>query len=106
VAVIESIVFLLQANLETMARLGPVTDVTVSGGLSRLDGLCQRLADLSGLPVSRPADHEATARGLMYLLNGARPPVAQTRFPPQRRPELIERYRVWRRALEAALAAP
>lgn len=106
VAVIESIVFLLQVNLETMAHLGPVTDVTVSGGLSRLDGLCQRLADLSGLPVSRPADHEATARGLLYLLSGARPPVAQTRFPPQRRPELIERYRVWRRALEATLAAP
>jgi glycerol kinase len=104
VAVIESIVFLLKVNLESMASFGPVTAVTVSGGLSRLDGLCQRLADLSGLPVSRPADHEATARGLLYLLSGGRLPVAQSHFPPQHRPELAERYQAWRWALEAALA--
>ncbi|MCC5863395.1 MAG: hypothetical protein JJT93_15965, partial [Gammaproteobacteria bacterium] len=52
VAVLESIVFLLLENMDTMTRaLGPADRVVVSGGLSRLDGLCQRLADLSGLPV-------------------------------------------------------
>jgi glycerol kinase len=105
VAVIESIVFLLQVNLEELARLGAVGAITLTGGLSRLDGLCQRLADLSGLTVSRPGDHEATARGLLYLLSGTRPPTAETGFTPQPNPALDARYRDWRRALEAALAA-
>lgn len=103
VAVIESIVYLLQVNLEEIARLAPVTAVVLSGGLSRLDGLCQRLADLSALPVLRSDDHEATARGLLYLLSGTRPATAQQRFVPQRRAALGERYRRWRQVLEAAL---
>ena len=46
-AVIESIIFLLKTCL---------------------DELNQRLADLSCLPVYRPMDCEATARGTAYLL--------------------------------------
>lgn len=103
VAVVESIAFLLKVNLEEMARLGALSAITLSGGLSRLDGLCQRLADLSGLPVSRPADHEATARGLLYLLSGSRTPTPRTCFAPQPQDALNQRYRDWRRALEAAL---
>ncbi|MDX5151818.1 MAG: hypothetical protein R3188_05010, partial [Acidiferrobacterales bacterium] len=38
---------------------------------------CQRLANASGLPVYRPVDREATARGTAYLLAGS----------PQRWPE-------------------
>ncbi|MCK5613931.1 hypothetical protein KAR91_69355, partial [Candidatus Pacearchaeota archaeon] len=34
------------------------------------DGLNQRLADLSKLPVYRPTQCEATARGTAYLLAG------------------------------------
>jgi len=106
VAAIESIVFLLQVNLDELARLGIVSAVTVSGGLSRLDGLCQRLADLSGIAISRPTDHEATARGLLYLVGGARPPTPVTCFLPQPQAALSNRYRDWRRALETALCIP
>src|SRR3569833_1296157 len=51
VAVIESIVFLIQTNLDAMNEVTrrPVHALIVSGGLARLDGLCQRLADLSGM---------------------------------------------------------
>jgi glycerol kinase len=71
VAVIESILFLLQANIELMTALNPAVDrIRISGGLSRLDGLCQRLANLSGLNVERPMQVEATARGIAWQAAG------------------------------------
>ena len=71
VAVIESILFLLQANIELMTALNPAVDrIRVSGGLSNLDGLCQRLANLSGLNVERPVQVEATARGIAWQATG------------------------------------
>jgi len=69
VAVIESIVFLIQASLEEMLKLAsPPEQIQITGGLSHLDGLCQRIADLAGLPVYRPLQCEATGRGTAYLL--------------------------------------
>ena len=46
---------------QTLSRL------RVCGGLSQLDGLCQRLSDLSDLPVERLHLTEATARGIAWL---------------------------------------
>lgn len=70
-AVIESILFLLHINLETMTEMGlPVRRLQISGGLSQVDGLCQRLANLTGREVYRPAEVEATARGAAYLAAG------------------------------------
>jgi glycerol kinase len=72
VAVIESIVFLLQANIERLCACRPsLTRIRISGGLSNLDGLCQRLADLSGLTVHRPVQVEATARGVAWQAAGS-----------------------------------
>jgi len=71
VAIIESIVFLIKANIEEMQKTAsPPEQIQLTGGLGRLDGLCQRLADVTGLPVYRPEECEATARGLAYLLAG------------------------------------
>jgi glycerol kinase len=106
-AVMESVVFMLQVNLLSIrSRVGSQTGIRLSGGLSRLDGLCQRLADLSRLPVDRPAQTEATARGLAWLafghgrdwsLPGARI------FEPHPNPDLHERFKRWGRAMERAL---
>jgi glycerol kinase len=108
VAVCESIVFLLQINLEEMAAGGcPAREIIISGGLSELDGLCQRLADLSGLPVYRPQNHEATVQGLIHLLaHGARPMTDAdmgTGFLPRNHHDLHSRYRAWHGVLDAAL---
>ena len=71
VAVTESILFLVQANIELMTTLNPAIDsIRISGGLSVFDGLCQRLANLSGLMVERPAQVEATARGIAWQAAG------------------------------------
>jgi glycerol kinase len=109
VAVLESIVFLLQVNIEAMrATQGGQPDalrrIRVSGGIARLEGVCQRLADLAGVPVDRPVDVEATSRGLAWLLSGA---VAGGNATPDRysqrpNPRLRERFRRWRAALESA----
>jgi glycerol kinase len=107
-AVVESIVFLLQANLETMQKMLPAPKrLLVTGGLAQLDGLCQRLADLSGLPVYRPAEHEATARGTAYLLAGfpdnwpeEKPGVS---FGPMPNSQLAQRYKDWYAEMKRAL---
>lgn len=70
VAVIESIVFMICINLEIMQSGQTLSRLRVCGGLSQLDGLCQRLADLSALPVERLNLPEATARGIAWLAAG------------------------------------
>lgn len=67
VAVVESILFMVRANLDLMTKESPLKKLRVSGGLSRLDGLCQKLSDLCGLPVERADNLEATARGVAWL---------------------------------------
>jgi glycerol kinase len=72
----------------------------VSGGVSRIDGLCRRIASLSGLPVHRRDDPEASARGIAYLAAG-RPEgwnsgAHEDVFTPSADPKLAARYRRWR----------
>ena len=107
VAVVESIAFLLQANIEEMAKyIPPAARIRVSGGVSRIDGLCRRLAAVSGLPVHRREDPEATARGIGYLAAG-RPggwnnSAAEEIFPPAGDAGLSRRYRRWRTLMSEA----
>jgi glycerol kinase len=107
VAVIESIAFLLQANIDHMAPyVPPARRMRVSGGVSRLDGLCRRLAAVSGLPVHRRDDPEASARGIAYLALG-RPAAWNTAaseevFPPAPDEALRGRYRRWRALMREA----
>lgn len=60
---------LLEAMGKDMKRSGlraPKT-LKVDGGMVRNDWFCQRLADLTGLPVDRPKVTETTALGAAYL---------------------------------------
>ncbi len=101
VALAESIAFLLQANIDHMARyVAPAARIRVSGGVSRLDGLCRRLASLNGIAVHRRDDPEASARGIAYLALG-RPGewntgVHEDVIAPVADAGLRKRYRRWR----------
>ena len=59
--------------LDAMARdmratgLGAPSSLKVDGGMVQNDWFCQRLADLTGLPVARPQIVETTALGAAYL---------------------------------------
>ena len=107
VAVAESILFLIQANLDTLASAGrSINRLRITGGLSHLDDMCQRMADLSGIHVYRPSDTEATARGAAWLAF-ERPrhwpkPGRGHIFKPRGNPRLRERYEQFCRILEEA----
>ncbi len=107
VALVESIAFLLQASADHMAKyVSPARRMRVSGGVSRLDGLCRKLASLSGLPVHRRDDPEASARGIAYLAAG-RPEgwnagAREEVFEPEADAALVERYRRWRALMAQA----
>jgi glycerol kinase len=107
VAVVESMAFLLQANLDEIGKyLAPANRIRVSGGVSRFDGLCRRLAAVSGLPVHRRDDAEATARGIGYLAAG-RPAqwnnaATEELFAPRKDEALARRYVRWRALMREA----
>ena len=107
VAILESIVFLIQVNLDLMTRELPVKRLRVSGGLSKLDGLCQKLASLSGLELERAETAEATARGVAWLAAGSPgswTQVATTEvFYPLNDIELKNRYEHFQQKLNSLL---
>jgi len=67
VAIIESIIFLIFKNIQQLEI--PPDTLLISGGLSQLDDLCHKLADLSQIKVVRFNDAETTARGCAWLAN-------------------------------------
>jgi glycerol kinase len=102
-AIMESIVFLIQANLELLRDAVQTTDaLRLTGGLARDDAFCQRLADISGLPVARPKNIEATGRGIAWLAAGGAREWAEaaTRFEPVHDRALVERYRRFRQVVD------
>lgn len=108
VAVIESIAFLIMENISGINRLTTnARQITITGGLSALDSLCQRLADISGLTVMRPGECEATARGCAFLLAGQPrdwlPVEPLTSFDPRENLPLKDRYQRWRSLLQQAI---
>jgi len=109
VAVAESILFLIQCNLDEMKKsFSQFEQIFVSGGLSNNDVLCEKLANLSGLPVYRPVEYEATARGLAWLLADCPDDWPEQElgrwFKPVVDSGLTRRFGEWRREMSAALA--
>lgn len=105
VAVVESIAFLLAANLEAMRSAAPLTRIRLTGGLANCDHLCRVLAGVTGLPVERGDDSEATARGTAYLAAGEpagwRIAAFARRWLPEHDSALAERHRRWRREMSS-----
>lgn len=108
VAVMESIVFLIKANIDELGKcLSRPKRIMVSGGLAAVDQLCHRIADLTEIRVERPKLSEATARGLGFLVAGAKhwvPPGPAVSFPPQENRSFQERFAIWRQLLDARLS--
>ncbi|MDH5394031.1 MAG: FGGY family carbohydrate kinase [Gammaproteobacteria bacterium] len=101
VAIVESIVFLLQNNIELLLDAS-TKSLVISGGLCRLDHLCQKLADLSQLKVSRVDNTEASASGAAWLLSQAHDWQSDTKtscFTPEPQPLLLQRYQIFTQQL-------
>jgi glycerol kinase len=107
VAVVESMAFLLQANIDEIGKyVPPARRIRVSGGVSRFDGLCRRLASVSGIPIHRRDDAEATARGIGYLAAGMpakwNEAASEEVFVPEADEALRRRYARWRTLMAEA----
>ncbi len=105
VAVMESIAFLLQVNLDTMvASELPLNRILLSGGLTRYQRLAQCLGALSGLPVAVADNPEATARGAAFQLAGfpggwAMPAVSIPKADEGAATAIRKRYAHWRQLM-------
>ncbi|HWA02584.1 MAG TPA: glycerol kinase GlpK [Rhizomicrobium sp.] len=72
-AALDAVCYQTRDLLEAMGRdmkdagLAAPAAIKVDGGMVRNDWFCQRLADLTGLPVDRPVVTETTALGAAYL---------------------------------------
>jgi glycerol kinase len=70
---LDAVCFQTRDLLDAMGRdmqasgLGRPAAMKVDGGMVKNDWFCQRLADLTGLPVERPTVTETTALGAAYL---------------------------------------
>jgi glycerol kinase len=108
-AVLESVAFLIKANLDEMDRHRPApARLVASGGLAENRLLCRMLACLSESPVDRSSDREATSRGLAFLVAGGPagfqgPPVE--RFEPEPDQSLLARYLKWLALMQDAARA-
>jgi len=108
-AVLESVAFLIKANLDEMDRhRGAPARLVASGGLAENRLLCRMLAGLAGVPVDRASDREATSRGLAFQVAGmprefGSAPVE--RFAPERDARLLARYLKWLASMREAAGA-
>jgi glycerol kinase len=100
-AVLESIAFLVRANVDAMASLaGPPRRVVVSGGLSQSETLCSLLATMLGCDIERLRSAEGTAMGLWCALNGrGLGPELFDRIQATENPSLTARYQPWLEAM-------
>lgn len=105
-AVMESILFLIQIHIDRLEQAGyPIKQLELSGGVSQIQGLPQRLADLTGKTVQQQST-EMTSRGLAYLIAGRPPqwPASNSKnFPPSSNPSLRQRFYAWCRHLQRQL---
>jgi glycerol kinase len=72
-ALVASIAYLVRENFDELRRSGNIAQVIVTGGLARSGRLVQLIANLCAVPLERPPESEATARGVYGLLTGQRP---------------------------------
>ncbi|HFE37969.1 MAG TPA: hypothetical protein ENK06_06065 [Gammaproteobacteria bacterium] len=99
VGVLESIVFLIYSNVAAIQKLHKKPGkIAIAGGLSNSCALCQKLSDLTQLPVQRAAESEATAKGVYFLLSGIEadtPGQKCQTFNPAENKLLVARYTRW-----------
>ena len=106
---IESVIFQIAVNIELMKKSGGIHVVRISGGFSRSNAICQKLADICELDVCRSDNVDATLQGAACMATGLSPnwkPEFQLEtFLPQKNISLKKRFQVWQHAMQAWLQA-
>ena len=102
IAVLESIAFLIRANVDAMTQtLGRPARVLACGGLSRSDSLCGLIADVLDCNLQRLRNVEGTALGLWCRLHGKALKTAHFEpIAPTADRALHGRYQRWRQSID------
>ncbi|HEY8939318.1 MAG TPA: FGGY family carbohydrate kinase [Cellvibrio sp.] len=100
---IESVIFQIVVNIELMKKAGAIRHIRISGGFSKSNQVCQRLADISGLSVCRSDNADATLQGAACMATGLSTqwqPRFQTEiFSPATNTRLNYRFLSWQNAM-------
>jgi glycerol kinase len=67
---LESIIFQIAVNVKLMNQENSAQKIYISGGLSNADGICQKIADITQLPVYRSENADATLQGIACMAIG------------------------------------
>ncbi len=101
---IESVIFQIAVNIELMKKSGEIRTIRISGGFSKSNAICQKLADISGLNVCRSDNADATLQGAACMATGLspnwQPEFQQETFFPQEHAVLKNRFQVWQNAMQ------
>lgn len=104
----ESVVFQIAINIKLMQNAGKMQKIYSSGGISKAAGVCQRLADLTGLEIYRSENADATLQGIAYTAAGMPQnwcnQTADDIFYPQTNLNLQARFTAWQAAMADWLA--
>jgi len=104
IAVIESIAFLVADNIALMTTHLPRLDsIIVGGGVSACRYLCECIATLTTLPVTRVNEPELTAKGLAWLIADQpanwKPPGDSSHYPVEVDSALATRHLQWQQRM-------
>jgi glycerol kinase len=96
---IESVIFQIVINVQLMNQLSAAQKIIISGGFSKADTVCQKIADLTQAKVHRSDNADATVQGAACMAAGLpqswQPALDEDVFAPQLNPELLQRFTNW-----------
>jgi glycerol kinase len=106
---IESVIFQIVINVQLMNQSGVTNKIIISGGFSKADAVCQKIADLTNANVHRSDNADATVQGAACMAAGLpeswNPPFHEDVFAPQQNAVLEQRFARWQLAMQHWLQA-
>lgn len=100
---LESVIFQIVINVQLMNQPGAAKKIIISGGLSKADAVCQKIADLTKAQVHRSENADATVQGAAYMAAGLPQQWALNTevevFVPRQNPALDNRFTRWQAAM-------
>lgn len=101
---IESVIFQIVINVQLMNQSGATKKIIISGGFSKADAVCQKIADLTCSHVHRSDNADATVQGAACMAAGLpqswNPALHEDVFTPQQNPPLLQRFTHWQSQLQ------
>jgi glycerol kinase len=97
------VIFQIVINVQLMNAQGDTQTIIISGGFSKADAVCQKIADLTQATVHRSENPDATLQGIACMAAGLpeswKPELQEDVFHPQVNPPLAARFGKWQMAM-------